>query len=79
LYPEDGVPYYVSGPEELVRELPQPKTPEEAADVANQHIDEGADLIKLRAVNRFDGLIFTICDGPGYARPCSAVIGGGSL
>jgi imidazolonepropionase-like amidohydrolase len=51
LYPEDGVPYYVSGPEELVRELPQPKTPEEAADVANQHIDEGADLIKLFAVS----------------------------
>jgi len=51
LYPEDGVPYYVSGPEELLSDLPQPKTPEEAADIVTQHIDEGADLVKLFAVS----------------------------
>lgn len=51
LYPEDGIPYYVSGPEEFVRDLPQPRTPEEAADIVIQHIDEGADLIKLYAVS----------------------------
>src|SRR5690606_15292962 len=51
LYPEDGVPYYVSGPEGLVRDLPQPRTPEEAAGIVIQHIDEGADLIKLFAVS----------------------------
>lgn len=51
LYPEDGIPYYVSGPEELVRNLPQPRTPEEATDIVIQHIDEGADLVKLFAVS----------------------------
>ncbi len=57
LYPVDGVPYYVSGPEELVRALPQPRTPEEARDIVIQHVDKGADLIKLFAVSwvRRDG------------------------
>lgn len=57
LYPEQGVPYYVSGPEALVRDLPQPRTPEEAVDIVIQHLDEGADVIKLFAVSwvRRDG------------------------
>lgn len=59
LYPVDGIPYYVSGPEELLRNLPQPRTPEDATNVVTQHIEKGANLIKLFAVSwvRRDGEI----------------------
>jgi imidazolonepropionase-like amidohydrolase len=51
LYPENGIPYYVSGPEALLRQLPQPRTREEAAATVVQQLDRGADLVKLFAVS----------------------------
>jgi imidazolonepropionase-like amidohydrolase len=49
LYPPEGVPYYVKDavPGELLKRLPQPSTPREAARIVRRHIDEGADIIKL--------------------------------
>lgn len=49
LYPPDGVPYYVKSslPPEIVKQLPQPGTPDEAVKLVDQHIAQGADLIKL--------------------------------
>lgn len=53
LYPENGIPYYVveQEPAELVKLLPQPSTPEEAARVVDQDIAQGADVIKLFVVS----------------------------
>src|SRR5690606_25937196 len=46
-------------PEELLRNLPQPSTPEDATNVVTQHIEKVAHLIKLFAVSwvRHDGEI----------------------
>jgi imidazolonepropionase-like amidohydrolase len=48
-YPENGIPYYIreTMPGYLIRLMPQPATPEEAARVERQNIDRGADLLKL--------------------------------
>ena len=53
LYPENGIPYYVadSVPERLLRELLQPRTPDDAAQMVNRQLDRGADLVKLFAVS----------------------------
>jgi imidazolonepropionase-like amidohydrolase len=49
LYPPDGVPFYIKEnvPAEIVAQLPQPGTPEQAAAVVEQHARDGADLTKL--------------------------------
>jgi imidazolonepropionase-like amidohydrolase len=49
LYPPDGVPFYVKevAPAELVRHLPTPTTPAEAAAIVDEHVRDGVDLIKL--------------------------------
>lgn len=49
LYPPDGVPYYVKStlPPEIVKQLPQPATPAEAVRQVDEHVAQGADVIKL--------------------------------
>ncbi|MGC1105775.1 MAG: amidohydrolase family protein [Candidatus Acidiferrales bacterium] len=49
LYPPNGVPYYVKStlPPEIVKQLPQPATPAEAVRQVDEHIAQGADVIKL--------------------------------
>lgn len=49
LYPPNGVPYYVNGslPPGIVKQLPQPATPAEAVKQVDDHIAQGADVIKL--------------------------------
>jgi imidazolonepropionase-like amidohydrolase len=49
LYPPNGVPYYVKStlPPEIVKQLPQPATPAEAVQQVDEHIAQGADVIKL--------------------------------
>jgi imidazolonepropionase-like amidohydrolase len=48
-YPPNGVPFYVreSMPSWMLRLLPQPATPAEAAQVAERNIAQGADILKL--------------------------------
>ena len=48
-YPPNGMPYYLRDtlPAWLLRFLPQPATPTEAADVKRRNIRDGADLLKL--------------------------------
>ena len=61
LYPAKGVPFYIteSLPEELVRQLPAPATPAEAAQLVARNFDAGADLLKLFLVTgvREQGII----------------------
>lgn len=49
LYPPNGVPYYVKStlPPEIVKLLPQPATPAEAVQQVDEHVAQGADVIKL--------------------------------
>jgi imidazolonepropionase-like amidohydrolase len=49
LYPPNGVPYYLKGsvPEEILKQLAQPKTPAEAVRIVDERIAGGADIIKL--------------------------------
>jgi imidazolonepropionase-like amidohydrolase len=49
LYPPNGIPFYLKEnlPEEIVKLLPQPSTPEQATAIASQHNRDGADLTKL--------------------------------
>jgi imidazolonepropionase-like amidohydrolase len=49
LYPPNGVPYYVKStlPPEISKQLPQPTTPAEAIQQVDEHIAQGADVIKL--------------------------------
>lgn len=53
LYPHDGIPYYVteSVPSALVKQLPQPATPEEAVRAVDEDVAQGADIIKLFVVS----------------------------
>jgi imidazolonepropionase-like amidohydrolase len=53
LYPENGIPYYVieNIPPEVVKQLKQPATPEDAAGVVDEDIAQGADIIKLFVVS----------------------------
>lgn len=49
LYPPNGVPFYVKSslPLEIVKQLPQPTTPAEAVKEVDEHVAQGADVIKL--------------------------------
>jgi imidazolonepropionase-like amidohydrolase len=50
LYPPDGIPFYLkdgSVPADVLKLLPQPSTPAEAASVVVRNIEGGADIIKL--------------------------------
>ncbi len=49
LYPPNGVPYYVKNtlPPEIIKQLPQPTTPAEAVQQVDEHVAQGADIIKL--------------------------------
>lgn len=49
LYPPNGVPYYVKDtlPPEIAKQLPQPATPTEAIQQVDEHVAQGADVIKL--------------------------------
>lgn len=49
LYPPNGVPFYVKEAlsPEIVKLLPQPATPAEAVQQVDEHIAQGADIIKL--------------------------------
>jgi imidazolonepropionase-like amidohydrolase len=49
LYPPDGVPYYVRDetPAEMLRLLPQPRTPGEAAGLVRRQTTSGGDIVKL--------------------------------
>jgi imidazolonepropionase-like amidohydrolase len=49
LYPADGVPYYVRDtvPADVVRMLPQPALPDDAARMVRSQLSAGADLVKL--------------------------------
>jgi imidazolonepropionase-like amidohydrolase len=51
LYPLDGIPFYLKElPLEVLRELPQPATPEAAVAVVRRNISGGADATKLFVV-----------------------------
>jgi imidazolonepropionase-like amidohydrolase len=59
IYPADGLPYYVKDyiktlPADRLKLFPQPRTPEETTQVVQEHLQNGADLIKL-----FTGAIVT--------------------
>lgn len=49
LYPPNGVPYYVAStlPPNIVKQLPQPATPAEAIRQVDEHVAQGAGIIKL--------------------------------
>jgi imidazolonepropionase-like amidohydrolase len=49
LYPPNGIPYYVKDvlPAALLKQLPQPSTPEEAADFILRNVGGGANIVKL--------------------------------
>lgn len=49
LYPPDGIPFYLKEalPEETLKLLPQPGTPDGAVAIVAQHARDGADLTKL--------------------------------
>lgn len=48
LYPPDGIPFYLRDlPPEVLRQLPQPATPEEAVAVVRRNLSNGADVTKL--------------------------------
>lgn len=53
LYPHGGIPYYVteSVPQDVLKYLPQPATPEEAVRAVDEDIAGGADIIKLFVVS----------------------------
>lgn len=49
LYPPNGVPFYVKStlPPQIVKQLPQPRTPAEAVKEVDEHVAQGGDVIKL--------------------------------
>ncbi|HXO21491.1 MAG TPA: amidohydrolase family protein [Thermoanaerobaculia bacterium] len=49
IYPPDGIPYYLKTtlPAEVLRQLPQPVTPQQAVEVVAAHVRGGADITKL--------------------------------
>ncbi|MCI0611396.1 amidohydrolase family protein [bacterium] len=49
IYPENGIPYYLKTdlPPEILASLPTPKTLQQAAAVASDQLDRGADIVKL--------------------------------
>jgi imidazolonepropionase-like amidohydrolase len=49
LYPPEGIPYYVRDtlPASVVNFLPQPSTPGAAVEIVRQHVEGGADILKL--------------------------------
>jgi imidazolonepropionase-like amidohydrolase len=50
LFPPDGIPFYLrSYPEEMLKRLYQPATPETAVELVKQNLDGGADVTKLVA------------------------------
>jgi imidazolonepropionase-like amidohydrolase len=53
LFPKDGIPYYVidTTPPDVVKMLDQPATPEEALRAVDEHVAQGADIIKLFVVS----------------------------
>ncbi len=53
LYPANGIPYYVleSEPPEVIKQLHQPASPEEAVRDVDDDIAQGADIIKLFVVS----------------------------
>jgi imidazolonepropionase-like amidohydrolase len=53
LFPKDGIPYYLVDtlPPDILKLLDQPATPEEAVRAVDEHVAQGADIIKLFAVS----------------------------
>lgn len=48
LYPPDGIPFYLRDlPPEILRQLPQPATVEQAVNVVRRNLSAGADVTKL--------------------------------
>jgi imidazolonepropionase-like amidohydrolase len=63
LYPPDGIPFYLRDlPPEVLRQLPQPATPEEAVTVVRRNLTGGADVTKLFVLTPQR-------DGPAKAMP----------
>jgi imidazolonepropionase-like amidohydrolase len=53
LFPKDGIPYYLVDtlPPDILKLLDQPATPEEAVRAVDEHVAQGADIIKLFPVS----------------------------
>jgi imidazolonepropionase-like amidohydrolase len=53
LFPQDSIPYYLVDtlPPDILKLLDQPATPEEAVRAVDEHIAQGADIIKLFTVS----------------------------
>ena len=53
LFPKDGIPYYLMDtlPPDILKLLDQPATPEEAVRSVDEHVAQGADIIKLFTVS----------------------------
>jgi len=53
LFPKDGIPYYLVDtlPPDILKLLDQPATPEEAVRSVDQHVAQGADIIKIFTVS----------------------------
>jgi hypothetical protein len=53
LFPKDGIPYYPVDtlPPDILKLLDQPATPEEAVRAVDEHVAQGADIIKLFTVS----------------------------
>ncbi len=53
LFPKDGIPYYLVDtlPPDILKQLDQPATPEEAVRAVDEHVAQGADIIKLFTVS----------------------------
>jgi imidazolonepropionase-like amidohydrolase len=49
IYPENGIPYYLKSdlPPEMLSLLPTPKIPKDAAAIASDQLQRGADIVKL--------------------------------
>jgi imidazolonepropionase-like amidohydrolase len=56
LFPKDGIPYYLMDtlPPDILKLLDQPATPEEAVRAVDQHVAQGADIIKIFTVSAVD-------------------------
>src|ERR1700739_2175487 len=76
LFPKDGIPYYVLDnlPPELVKMLDQPATPEEAVRVVDEHVANGADIIKLFTVSpiRREGKVIFLPMSPDIVQAATA-------
>jgi imidazolonepropionase-like amidohydrolase len=53
LFPKDGIPYYLLDtlPPDILKLLDQPATPEEAVRAVDEHVAQGADVIKIFTVS----------------------------